>query len=95
MVYHTRELSRRVINPALFNILLSVRAKLEGTYRHTLSPPIGGAAPADIGVCLREPELRISSPLFKIPGNSSVVVALKVSHNVAKIIEIMSMLVHR
>ena len=94
-MYNIRERSRRVINPALFNILLSVRAKLEGTYRHTLSPPIGGAAPADIGICLREPELRISGPLFKIPGNSSVVVALKVSHNVAKIIEIMSMLVHR
>ena len=95
MVYHTRELSRRVINAALSNILLSMRAKLEGTYRQTSSPPIGGAAHAHIGICLSEPELRISSPPFKILGNSSAVVALKVSQNVAKIIESMSMRVHR
>ena len=92
-MYNIRERSRRVINAALSNILISMRAKCEWTYRHTLSPPTGGAAHAHIGICLREQELRISSPLCKIPSHSSVVVALKVAHNVAKIIESMPMLV--
>ena len=65
LVYNIRELSRRVINAALSNILISMRAKCEGTYRHLLSPPTGGAAHVHIGICLREQELRISSLYVK------------------------------
>ena len=95
MVYNIRERSRRVINAALSNILISMRAKCEGTYGHTLSPPTGGAAHAHIGICVREHVRRISSHLCKTSNHFSVKVAGNIASNVPKILDSVAILVDR